>query len=389
MHLGKFCAAMFASLLSTCALADEFQTETGYLRVKVDGHSYRLESRIIKRADATGKLPIALITHGSADSLLQRLNQHTPSIEPQARDFAARGYLAVAVMRRGFGSSDGPLPSSGSCPVKSYVERFEADADDLQGALEAVSKRPDADPDHIIAVGVSAGGPAVIALGARNPPGLKSIVSISGGLVSLACPKEEALLDAYRGFEARNRVPQLWVYARNDSLFGPSLVERLRDVSLDAEADVKVVNFEAMGRDGHDIFSTAGGRLAWLSEADGFLRAHEMPTWSYGEVNRLLKLLKFKETDRTFIETYLTAPDLKAMARSRDGSRHRFFFNARDLDGVRGSVLKSCDKPDDPCEIVMENNRIVADWAAPPEDRKVPESASTTPPTEPHDAGAP
>lgn len=262
MRLGKWLAALTAALTGTCACADEFRTEAGYLRISIDGHSYRLESRIIKRADIEGRLPIALITHGMADSQAQRLNQHTSSIETQARDFAARGYLAVAVMRRGFGSSDGPIAASSSCPVKSYVERFNADADDLQGALDSIAKRPDADSSRSIAVGVSAGGPAVIALAARNPKGLTAVVSVSGGLVSLACPKEDALIDAYRAFGEASRVPQLWVYARNDSLFGPALVEKLREASLDGGADVKLINFEPMGRDGHDIFSIPNARLA-------------------------------------------------------------------------------------------------------------------------------
>ena len=101
MRLGKLTATLCAALAVLClhASADEFVTEAGYLRVKIDGHGYRLESLVIKRADATGRLPVALVTHGTADSPAQRLNQHPDSIEPQARDFAARGYLAVAVMR--------------------------------------------------------------------------------------------------------------------------------------------------------------------------------------------------------------------------------------------------------------------------------------------------
>ena len=371
MRLGKLTATLCAALAVLClhASADEFVTEAGYLRVKIDGHGYRLESLVIKRADATGRLPVALVTHGTADSPAQRLNQHPDSIEPQARDFAARGYLAVAVMRRGFGSSDGPIPASSGCPVKSYVERFNADADDLEGALKAVSERPDADPNHAIAVGVSAGGPAVIALSARNPAGLDGVVSISGGPVSLSCPKREALIDAYRTFAEKSRVPQLWVYARNDSLFGPSLVEKLHDAALDAGADVKLVNFGAMGIDGHDIFVAPDARLSWLGEVDGFLRAHALLTWSYAEVDRLMRALRLQETDRTFVESYLTAPTVKAMARSLDGSRRRYFFNSNDQEGVRASALRACARANDPCEIVMDNNSVVAAWTAPPHRR--------------------
>ena len=234
MKLVRIVLATVAVLCAVPACAEDYTVERGFLRVQIAGRTWRLEASFTKRSDLTGKLPIALITHGSTDSPAQRLNQHVSSLEPQARDFAWRGYLAVAVMRRGFGSSDGPLPAPTTCPVKSYVSRFNSDADDLQGALEAVGKRPDADPETAIAVGVSAGGPAVVALGARNPKGLKAVVNISGGLVSLACPKDDVLVESVRNFTAENHVPQLWVYAANDSLFGPAVVDRMHEAALDS-----------------------------------------------------------------------------------------------------------------------------------------------------------
>jgi hypothetical protein len=188
------------------------------------------------------------------------------------------------------------------------------------------------------------------------------VVSISGGLVSVACPKEDALVDAYRTLSAANRVPQLWVYSANDSLFGPQLVDRLREAALESEADVKLIRFDAMGRDGHDIFSTADGRFAWLAETDGFLRAQKLPTWPYSEVARLIDVLKLRTTDRAFVESYMAAPTLKAMARSKSGEMRRYFYNARNVEGVRESALKACNRPDDPCEVVMENGRVVASW---------------------------
>ncbi len=367
MKLVRFVLAAVALLCAAPAVAEDYTVERGFLRVQINGRTWRLEASFTKRSDASGRLPIALITHGSTDSPAQRLNQHVGSLEPQARDFAWRGYLAVAVMRRGFGSSDGPLPAPTTCPVKSYTNRFNADADDLQGALEAVAKRPDADAGTAIAVGVSAGGPAVMALGARNPAGLKAVINVSGGLVSLACPKEEVLIDAVKTFTAGNKVPQLWIYAANDSLFGPPLVDRMHETALDAGADVKIIRLDNMGRDGHDIFATADGRFSWLAETDGFLRAYRLPTWNYSEVARLMNVLKLRNTDRSFVESYMAAPTLKAMARSASGETRRYFYNARNVEGVRDSALNACNKPEDPCEIVMENGRVVASWTQPAE----------------------
>jgi dienelactone hydrolase len=381
MGLARWCALLALLLAPSLSLADEFKTEAGYLRVSAKGRSYRLEALFIKRADLTGKLPIALMTHGMMSSPAQRLDQHADSMDSQARDFAWRGYLTVVVMRRGFGSSDGPLASPTACPVTDYTGRFDADADDLEGALTAVGKRPDADADSAIAIGVSAGGPAVIALGARNPHGLKGVVSVSGGLVSLACPNDDALVTAYKAFGAKIRIPQLWLYAKNDSLFGPGLVGRLRDASLDGGADVKLISFKSMGRDGHDIFATSEGRLAWLAEADGFLRAQRLPTWDYAQVGKLIKTLRLKETDRAFIEGYMTAPAMKAMARSKSGASRRFYFNAMDEDGLREAAIKACTlDANDPCEVVMEDDKVVAPWVR-PEPPKAPAVAAVEPPS--------
>ena len=130
----------------------------------IDNRTVRLEGLIVKRSDLTEKLPIALITHGKSSHLSDMLESKAPDYAGPARDLARRGWLAVVVMRRGFGQSDGPMAASVSCATTSFANRFAADADDLQGALAAVSKRPDADPDRAIAIGVSAGGAAVVAL---------------------------------------------------------------------------------------------------------------------------------------------------------------------------------------------------------------------------------
>src|SRR4051794_2917072 len=122
-------------------------------------------------------------------------------------------------MRRGFGASDGPMPVQVSCASTSFIDRFAADADDLEATLKLVSQRPDADPARMLAIGVSAGGAAITALSARNPKGLAAAVNVSGGVRFQACPKEDMLVEAFKTYGATSRVPTLWVYAQNDSLF--------------------------------------------------------------------------------------------------------------------------------------------------------------------------
>lgn len=75
-----------------------------------------MEAVIIRPAKSGGRLPVALITHGEQRSAAAMANMHAELMLPQARDFAHRGYLAVAVVRRGFGRSNGP-PASRPTPL--------------------------------------------------------------------------------------------------------------------------------------------------------------------------------------------------------------------------------------------------------------------------------
>ena len=62
--------------------SDEFVSEKTFFRTSINGKAVRLEGFIVKRADLTGPLPIALITHGKsanlADMLALRASDYGP-----------------------------------------------------------------------------------------------------------------------------------------------------------------------------------------------------------------------------------------------------------------------------------------------------------------------
>ena len=357
------CVALLCAALSSNAVAqaapDEFVTERTFFRTTIENRTVRLEGMIVKRADLTGRLPIALITHGKSSHLSDMLNSRAADYSGTARDLAQRGWLAVVVMRRGFGQSDGPMAAIVSCSTTSFADRFSADADDLQGALLAVSKRTDADPSRAIAIGVSAGGAAVVALASRNIPSLRGVVSVSGGLRMPDCPKEDVLVNAYKEFGLASRVPNLWVYARNDSFFSPALVERMQSAYLDGGGDVKLVMYEKFGNDGHSLFTAAAGRLQWLMEMDAFLRFHGLPAAGRDRVSDLMKLLKLESRQRGFLDRYVAAPTYKVMVQTPDGKHHFTQFGAATLEGARKAAMATCAeryKATEPCRIVMEND---------------------------------
>src|SRR5262249_49378790 len=157
-----------------------------FLTVETDKGPYRLETLIVRPAKADGPLPIALITHGKNLKSEDNRAIRADMMLPQARDFAARGWLAAPVIRRGYGQSDGvPGVSRGAaymaCENGDLVHGLDVEADDIDGALKALAARPDADGSRAIAVGQSLGGATVLAFAARRPAGLIRVVNISGG----------------------------------------------------------------------------------------------------------------------------------------------------------------------------------------------------------------
>ncbi len=349
-----------ALLCATPASAQESDLveDTSFLRATIGERTVRLEALVVKKRNATGKLPVALIAHGKPGSDGRMLDDRAGEYARQARDFARRGWLAIVAMRRGFGGSDGPAPVPLSCASTSLLGRFAADADDLQAALAAVAKRPDADPERMIAIGVSAGGAAITALSAQNPPGLKAVINVSGGLRFPACPKEDALVAAFKEYGAKSRIPHLWIYAKNDSFFSSELVVRMQNAFLDGGGDLKLVMFDADERyDGHAIFRHANGRGKWLPQMDAFLRFHKLPTWTREDVNALLKQLNAKETSRGFVENYIAGPSEKALARQKSGGQMTYTYGSSTAENARKSAIEQFEKRGQPCEAVMENDR--------------------------------
>src|SRR5580658_6017970 len=111
-------------------------------------------------AELPGKHPLAVITHGSS----RKAEEHaevTPWQElPQAIWFARRGWVALVVVRRGYGISGGEQDTkhAGHCPVTDYEAAADYGAEDLRVAIEYGRALPQVDAARVIAVGVSTGG---------------------------------------------------------------------------------------------------------------------------------------------------------------------------------------------------------------------------------------
>ena len=192
--------------------------ENSFLSVEIDGKPFRLQAMIVKEAARTGRLPVALITHGQSNDAAERLKVDPASYIFVAREFARRGWLSVVVARRGFGKSTGPSPYAlQACRRGDYGATFKPQIDDMAAALEAVARRPDADANRVIGFGTSVGGAVMLGLAARAPQGLRAVVNMSGGALSFPAPGAdqsascwpEHLPPVLAGYGKTSRVPTL------------------------------------------------------------------------------------------------------------------------------------------------------------------------------------
>ena len=355
---------------ASAGLEAELVEERTFLTVRTDGGSHRLETLLVRPAKADGRLPIALITHGknlkSADNRAIRADM----MLPQARDLAARGWLAAVVIRRGYGESDGvPGVSRGSaymaCENGDLVRGLDVEADDLDGALTAIAARPDADGTRVIAVGQSLGGGVALAFAARRPAGLIGVVNISGGVWRARADGEvcdfDGLTAAMASFGARTRIPTLWLYAENDSLFPPHVVGRMRDAYAAGGARAELVMFPPILHDGHRLFADFGGRVKWLRALDRFLAAHRLPNANLARVDTVMSTAKLAAATRPTVEEYVSTPTPKLLVVTASGGGAYWAANPNDMDGARKRVLARCrEKSGAECRVVMENNELVA-----------------------------
>lgn len=335
--------------------------EPGFLRVQIEGRAARLETLIIRPDRGSGKLPLALITHGKAPGNMRMSDLRAVNYASIARDLARRGWLAAVVVRRGFGQSDGPFSTEGAgCALPDMAQRFESDAKELEAALKALAERPDVASDRIIALGESAGGAAVMALAQRKPPGLKAVINVAGGLELGDCVEKgrDALVATIRHWPWKDTLPQLWVYAGNDELFPPSLVDRIRAAALDRGGDVRLIALPEVLPRGHAAFQNGRARFVWLREMDASLRAWNLPTLTPGRPKAEFERIGLEGRAPVF-ENYFSAPGEKAMAVSPTGKSFTYRFGERDLETARRNTLADCGKKAGDCRVAFENDRAV------------------------------
>ncbi len=306
------------------------------------------------------KHPVAILSHGSPRDTTKRPEMTAVSSLPIAMEFARRGFAVAVVMRRGYGHSGGTWSESyGSCNAPIYLHAALASSQDLHAAIHYLSTLPQYDIQHMIAVGVSAGGLATIALTADNPPpGLLAAISFAGGRGSTAdntvCD-ENALVSTFATLGKTSRVPMLWIYAENDHFFNPKLAERFLKAFNSNGGHATFVQADAFDAEGHYLFS-ANGIPKWTPIVDDFLTSQHLifvkNLLSLPADSHLTTPNSLSADGKKAFAEYLSRPPHKAFAISSRGA-YGWRSGRYSIEDAKKEALENCRKHDaNDCKVI-------------------------------------
>ncbi|MGY8708849.1 alpha/beta hydrolase [Bradyrhizobium sp. 18BD] len=353
------CIAMGLALTGAPAHAAEFYTED--LRIPMaEAGPQGLEAFLVRPA-GTKRYPLALLSHGSPRSFDDRATMSAHKYYGIALEYARRGFAALIVMRRGYGTSPGGrIDSLGGCTNAAYLPAAAVAVADLRAAIDAMGRRTDVTTSGMIAAGHSAGGLATVALTAQPPTGLVAAINFAGGRGSRddddVC-NEDGLVQAFASFGKTSRVPMLWVYATNDSFFGPELARRLYDGFRGNGGNAKFVAAAPYGDDGHYLYSVVG-RPQWTPYVDGFLRERGLGHDILSPPDPLPPPSQLNEAARAEFARYLasTMPH-KAFAVSPNGG-YGWRSGRTTTDDAQRDSLAACMKWSPTCTLYAVDDRL-------------------------------
>ena len=280
--------------------------------IPADTYGKVLLETTIYKPDGPGPFPMIVFNHGKIKGDPHKQVRSEPL--PLAREFVRRGYLVVAPNRRGFAHSGGTYEGHGCDVERNGVGQ----AADIAATVDFMSKQPYVDAQHIVVAGTSHGGLATMAYGTEAAPGVRALINFSGGLRQDACTDWQGnLTRAFGAYGEKTRVPSLWLYGENDSVWPATLSAKMQMAFAASGASAKMVNFGSYKNDAHRLVGDRNGVRVWWPPVESFLARAGMPTRvRYGVKDPV----RPKETGYAAIDSVQAVPFLDKSG--RDGYRN-------------------------------------------------------------------
>jgi dienelactone hydrolase len=245
----------------------------------------------VVRPVGDGPFPLVVMNHGV--SLNQRERSFFPLVEfrDAAMWFARRGYMVVAPSGSGYGAAALDEPERGlyslfyskigGCDNPNFRDAGLAAALIDKWIIEYLADQKLIVPDNVVVVGQSAGGWGAIALSSRNLPSVKAIITFAAGRGGRVDGKPnnncapDKLVEATGEFGRTARVPMLWIYAENDTFFGPALSRKMHEAYTGAGGSAEYHMLPPFGSDGHFLIDSADAIPLWAPLVSQFLDKHQ------------------------------------------------------------------------------------------------------------------
>jgi hypothetical protein len=213
---------------------------------------------------------------------------------------------------------------------------------------------------------------ATVALGTQALPGVRGLINFAGGLKdnSNGCDWKSELVSAFANYGANNKIPSLWMYGVNDSLFGPDLAMRLHAAFELAGGKGKLVEFGPFKRDAHGMLASRDGEKVWLADTIDFLQQVGMPTkvlydipppptpprTDFAALDDINAVPYVSDSGRAAYREYLTKLTPRAFAVSAGGS----WTWAEEGEDPAGRALATCSaRSSQPCKLYSMDDHIV------------------------------
>ena len=166
------------------------------------------------------------------------------------------------------------LPALEAATIRTFGDR------DWQSFIDFMEGEGMVTPGKAIVVGQSGGGWGAIAFSSLNPSSVRAIITFAAGRGGRVDGKPnnncapDKLVEETAAFGRTSRIPMLWIYAENDTYFGPELTKRMHEAFIAAGGKAEYHMLPPFESDGHFLIGSPDGIPLWSPLVSKFLDGH-------------------------------------------------------------------------------------------------------------------
>ena len=226
--------------------------------------STKLEATLLlpeERSFGPGPYPVMVWNHGDIEldhPAIRDKSRIREMVVP--REFLRLGVAVLMPARRGVGLSEGTYPKGFSTRDGDPTYKARMHAEDILPALVWIKTRSELDASRTLVAGQSAGGYGTMYIASQNPPGVIGAINFSGGRTDkigadTAGYLNKMMVDGFAEFGRSTRIPELWVFAENDSRYSATTIRASHEAFQATGGKARLLINPPTQRDGHFVYN--------------------------------------------------------------------------------------------------------------------------------------